>query len=390
MKLDEIFTSTSNFIVHLQTYLEFYQRLHIFSKRAEKFPLILDEIGTEAENVLTYLGQIKMSISNQLQENFNFQRIQQTVYQVIRDIGTTAQIDFNQTIRNDVSYQTKFDSYLEKFRTLELSVFQHFTLVIESHPPPVISTMKTYPISLRYFNLNNACGGDFQIKLYLITENTVGIIRSSNEIPENINVLTRTQVVRNTWEDVVHGTIFFKETHISGEDRGIERQQRKRQRTPSSLDVIQHMQGFPVEILEGNLQEKFISLNRNFVLKEIKCRSGGSSKNTSKVGNDKAALLFVVEFPSGQFGQQSNKAWAVSSPVIVTSHISQNEQAWGGLAWDEVVPIKGRFGFEVDSKATWAQILEMLKGSFECLVGHKLTKNLHTEYLRRMAEQHIL
>lgn len=389
MKLEEIFTSTSNFIQHLQAYLDFYQRLHIFSKRADKFPSILNEIGAEAEKVLLYLEQIKTSVFTRLQTQFDFKRFQQTVYQVIRDIGATAPNDFNDTIWNNVSYETKFDLQLENFRKLEWLVYQRFTLIIESHPPPVISTMKTYPISLRYFNFKNACNGHFQIKLYLVTEDTVRTIRSSNTIPDNINLLTRNQTVRHAWEGVVHGTIFFKDTQVSGENRGTERQQRKRQRTPSTQDIIQNMQGFPVEILEGNLQDKFISLNRNFGLKEIKRRSGGS-QNASKVANDKAAILCVVEFSSGQFGQQSNKAWAISSPVIVTSHISQNVQAWGGLVWDEVVPTEGRLGFEVDSKATWAQILKMLQGSFECLVGDKLAKKSHIEYLRRTAEQDIL
>lgn len=424
IKLDEIISSSQNAHQHLFSFLLYYQSQHKFSQRATKFTNILDEIIPRAAQFLTLLSQIHTFVSTNLISNPSvFTEMFEKVNSVIWGTGPGLNYYENFTdpgkldvLLNQQSYQTNFLQHLNKLQELEWSVYQNFTLVVDSHPSPVFNTQRCRPISLRVFNLSlslnntqSALQGHFPIKVYLVGEHTAENILRYSQVPENITSITRDQKEgTDRTNNPISGKIFLK---ANTEEKPSTSSKRPRAKTTE--DAVINAPGYPVEYLEGEWSDSSncYSFDRQLVVKDIfrkKAEAEGVGNNASivnrrqsnsstasansqsdKSATEKYALLFVLDI-TYKNELEKRQLWTLSLPFCVTTNSSQYEKAWGSMAWNEAASDQGgRFDFQVTDQTPWNKVMEMLNGTFDCLVGEPL-KDFHLTFLRGKTYELIL
>jgi len=113
---------------------------------------------------------------------------------------------------------------------------------------------------------------------------------------------------------------------------------------------------------------------RNLQLKQIK---RGEKKGAVTVTDEKFCLLYQCQLTIG--GKElTYKIWALSLPVVVVVHCSQDDRAWATVVWDNAFGEPGRLPFRVPDAVPWCKMAEALNMKFMSMTGRGLTQdNLH-------------
>lgn len=108
-------------------------------------------------------------------------------------------------------------------------------------------------------------------------------------------------------------------------------------------------------------QNELTASFRNMTLKKIRRadRKGGSESVT----DEKFALLFQSTFQVGH-GDLAYTVWALSLPVVVTVHGSQEPQSWATITWDNAFAESARVPFTIPDKISWPRLADALNTKF--------------------------
>lgn len=103
-------------------------------------------------------------------------------------------------------------------------------------------------------------------------------------------------------------------------------------------------------------------------------------KTAESVLDDKCALYFESKFAVGQ-GEFIFTVWALSLPMVITVHASQESQAWATIMWDSTYKEPSRLPFQIPQKGLWSSLAETLSSKFAAECGLGLTSD-HLLFLR--------
>lgn len=96
---------------------------------------------------------------------------------------------------------------------------------------------------------------------------------------------------------------------------------------------------------------------------------------TESVADKKFALLFQSSFA---IGDMMYSVWALSLPLVVTSHTNQKPDAWATITWDNAFSEFNREPFAVPDKVSVTRFANALDMKFRSKTGRSLTaENLH-------------
>uniref|UniRef100_A0A1L8DG60 Signal transducer and activator of transcription n=1 Tax=Nyssomyia neivai TaxID=330878 RepID=A0A1L8DG60_9DIPT len=109
---------------------------------------------------------------------------------------------------------------------------------------------------------------------------------------------------------------------------------------------------------------------RNMQLEKVK-RS--EKKGNESVTDEKFALLFQSKFQIGS-GELVITAWALSLPIVVIVHGSQESQSWATVTWDNAFADPTRIPFQVPTKVPWTHLAATLNMKFKAFTGRELTE----------------
>ncbi len=112
----------------------------------------------------------------------------------------------------------------------------------------------------------------------------------------------------------------------------------------------------------------------NMQVKKIK---RADKNGTVSVMDEKFALLFQSSFAVGH-GDLVLSLWALSLPVVVIVHGSQEPQSWATITWDNAFAEIGRIPFIVPGIVPWNRLAEALNTKFRASTDRQLSpENLH-------------
>nr|DAA79947.1 TPA_inf: signal transducer and activator of transcription B [Anopheles culicifacies] len=124
--------------------------------------------------------------------------------------------------------------------------------------------------------------------------------------------------------------------------------------------------------LEYNEEAKQLSaIFHDMRLQKI-TRSITKTNNNKCVMDEKYALLFQSSV-TVDHSDDVLQVWAISSPVIVSVHHSQNQKAWASIIWDIAFSKIDRIPFEVPEKVRWDWLINVLNLKFNGASGRSLT-----------------
>nr|DAA79948.1 TPA_inf: signal transducer and activator of transcription B [Anopheles minimus] len=94
--------------------------------------------------------------------------------------------------------------------------------------------------------------------------------------------------------------------------------------------------------------------------------------NDKCVMDGKYALLFQLSL-TVKHGESVLPVWGISSPVIVIVHVSQTQQAWANIIWDNAFASVDRIPFQVPEMVCWNWLANILDLKLNGAGGHSLT-----------------
>ncbi|KAG5671135.1 hypothetical protein PVAND_001349 [Polypedilum vanderplanki] len=248
-----------------------------------------------------------------------------TVREQVKILRNSSQQMF-QVYNDQILCDTLHEIFETVTKLVEKLIIRSF--IIEKQPPQVIGTRKKFESTVRLLIGNKLNINMFnpQVTAKIISEKQAREIRITNQCYEGCET-----IINNT------GYMEYSET----------------------------------------LKQMSLSFNNMIlpIMKKEMCKIRKERTGMESVSDKKFALLFQSTFSTGDM---SFNVWAISLPIVVTSHTNQKPEALATITWDNAFSEINREPFVVPEKVPVTRFAEALNVIFRSKTDRNLTdENLH-------------